>query len=151
MAINKRVETPASLTLTTPTAIATGDPVVLQGADRAALGRQRGKALVANQSAQELAGGITTTFAQISFDAWGAFLLPVVAKSSESPDVNSAIQAGDPIFANINTGTYDATSGIWYGFTLDNNQSGCFFGIALDPVIAGATTSIRVLLGGVNG
>ncbi len=151
MAINKRVETPASLTLTAPAVLLSGDPVVLQGADRASLGRSRGLPLVADQNATETCGGISTVFAQIGFDAWGAFLLSVLAQSAESPAVNSAIQAGDPIYANVNTGTYDATSGIWYGFTLDNNQSGCFFGIALDPITAGATASIRVLLGGVNG
>lgn len=74
----------------------------------------------------------------------GAFLLSVTAKSGLSPSVNKAIAPGDKVYAD--GGTYDATTGCTYGFTLDANSGGAYFGNALDAVVAGATTTIRVRL-----
>lgn len=74
----------------------------------------------------------------------GSFLLSVTAKSSLSPSVNKAVAPGDRVYAD--GGTYDAVTGCTYGFTLDANSGGYYFGNALDAVVAGATTTIRVRL-----
>jgi len=74
----------------------------------------------------------------------GAFLLPVVAMSSLSPVVNAAIGIGDELYAD--GGATDATTGCTYGFTIDKNSGGTYFGNALDAVGAGQTATIRVRL-----
>jgi hypothetical protein len=81
----------------------------------------------------------------ISVKFIGAFLLSVVGKTSASGS-SAAIKIGDRVFADTN-GTYDATTGCYYGFTLCNNTStGIYFGNALDAVAGNATTTIRVRL-----
>lgn len=75
----------------------------------------------------------------------GVFFLSVVGLDGLSPATGEAIKPGDRIFAS--GGTYDATTGCTYGFTLDaNDASGVYFGNALDAVVAGQTTTIRVRL-----
>lgn len=74
----------------------------------------------------------------------GAFLLSVTAKSALSPSVNKAIAPGDKVYAD--GGVYDATTGCTYGFTLDANSGGAYFGNALDAVAAGTTATVRVRL-----
>jgi Uncharacterized conserved protein (DUF2190) len=80
----------------------------------------------------------------LSVDFEGVYNLSVQGKVSASPSAGAAIKRGDPVFAD--GGTYDAVSGITRGFTLNANSGGAFFGLALDPVAAGATTTIRVVL-----
>jgi hypothetical protein len=75
----------------------------------------------------------------------GVFFLPVVAVDGLSPANSVAIQPGDRIYAS--GGTYDATTGCTYGATLDHNEAtGMYIGNALDAVVAGQTTTIRVRL-----
>jgi hypothetical protein len=75
----------------------------------------------------------------------GVFFLSVVALDGLSPATGEAIKPGDRIFAS--GGTYDATTGCTYGFTLDaNDASGVYFGNAIDAVPAGQTSTIRVRL-----
>lgn len=74
----------------------------------------------------------------------GAVNVAVKGQTQSSPSAGAAINRGDAVYAD--GGTLDATSGITYGSTLDGDSNGTFFGIALDPVAAGATTTIRVLL-----
>ncbi len=74
----------------------------------------------------------------------GAVNLSVIGRTQSSPSAGAAINRGDPVYAD--GGTFDATSGITTGSTLDADSNGTFVGLALDPVAAGATTTIRVLL-----
>ena len=80
----------------------------------------------------------------ITVDPEGAFNLTVIAQTQKSPSAGAAINRGDPVFAD--GGTFDVTSGITYNNTLDADSSGTFVGIALDPLAAGTTGTIRVLL-----
>lgn len=67
------------------------------------------------------------------------YFLTVVARSANSPLVNSAIKPGDQLYADA--GTYDATTNIRYGFNLDKNSSGTAFGNALTAVSSGTTST----------
>lgn len=160
MATNKRLEyySPIQLnvaTLITGTppvsAILSGAPALLRGLKATAVtpqGNPTGMALVANESAVSPTGGFDNFQ---SFDAWGAFDLTVSALSGESPNVNSAVQPGDVVYANINTGTYDATSGLFYGFTLDKNPSGIPFGrVVVGSLVGGTTGIVTVMLAPVS-
>lgn len=141
MAANKALERGTPLQFACPTTVLSGDPVVLRGTLGTASegGRAQGMAMVANEN-------FNATSGLCSFDLNGAFLLPAVAESAESPVVNSAIAPGDRLYANINTGTYDAVTGFFTGFTIDKNQSGIYYGNALDAVGAGLTATIRIRL-----
>ena len=86
--------------------------------------------------------GVTT--GNISLKLIGAFLLSVTAKSGLSPSVNAAIAVGDKLYAD--GGTTDATTNCTYGFTIDKNSGGVYFGNALDAVTSGSTATIRVRL-----
>ncbi len=74
----------------------------------------------------------------------GAVNVSVIGRTQSSPSAGAAINRGDAVYAD--GGSFDATSGITTGSTLDADSNGTFWGIALDPVAAGATTTIRVLL-----
>ncbi len=81
----------------------------------------------------------------VGFKFIGVFFLTVTAKSVLSPGTSTAINPGDAVYAD--GGTYDATTGMTYGFTLDvNSSTGSFFGYCLDAVTAGVTQIARVLL-----
>ncbi len=80
----------------------------------------------------------------ISVKFIGAFLLSVLAKSAVGGS-SVAIFPGDKLYAE--GGTYDQTTGCYYGFTLTTNAStGCYFGNALDAIAGGQTATIRVRL-----
>jgi hypothetical protein len=82
----------------------------------------------------------------ISVHFEGVFLLSVAAAHSLSPATSTAIGIGDPVYAGGN-GTYDATTGCYYGFTLNaDSANGHYFGNSLDAVAAGLTATIRVRL-----
>ena len=82
----------------------------------------------------------------------GTFALTVTAKSSLSPSTNLAINPGDKIYAD--GGTLDSASNMKYGFTLDANSGGTFFG-HLDPtgpgITAGQTVTANVMVGSTGG
>lgn len=80
----------------------------------------------------------------ITVQTTGAVNVSVKGQTQSSPSAGAAINRGDAVYAD--GGSYDATSGITTGSTLDGDSNGTFYGIALDPVAAGATTTIRVLL-----
>ena len=80
----------------------------------------------------------------ITVDCEGVFNLSVKGTTQSSPSAGAAINRGDAVYAD--GGAFDATSGITTGSTLDGDSAGTFVGIALDPVAAGVTTKIRVLL-----
>lgn len=143
MAANKVFETNASVSVAIPTGLLSGAPVVLQGTQRAVRGAARGLPGILDTDSSDPNG---TAYPLVAIDLTGGFTLPVLAESGESPVVNSAVAVGDLLYANVNTGTYDATTGIFYGFTIDKNQSGVPFGVALGTVPAGTTASIPVML-----
>lgn len=147
MAANKYFEQGSPLNVPVSAGIAasilTSLPIMVQGGNRAVGGKMRGLAGVINESATDAFGNVRPN---VSVDVSGAFNLPVLAESAESPVINSAVQFGDQLYANQNTGTYDATTGLWYGFTIDKNQSGAPFGTALGAVPAGTTATIPVRL-----
>ena len=160
MAANKALEyqsplqfpvpvTPASGNTPASSPITSGAPVVIRGtlATAARGGFPQGLGMVANEDPVSPTGGVAPGN-MCSFDAWGAFNLTVTAERAESPAINSAIAPGDAIYANINTGTFDAATGMFYGFTLDKNPSGVLFGMALDALASGLTGTIRVMLRG---
>jgi predicted RecA/RadA family phage recombinase len=79
-----------------------------------------------------------------TLDCEGVFSLPVLASTAITPISGVAVARGDKIY--YDGGTKDANSGVTYGGTLDKNSSGVLFGLALDPVVSGQTTTIRVLV-----
>lgn len=80
----------------------------------------------------------------ITVDFEGVFNLSVKGQTQSSPSAGAALSRGTAVYAD--GGTFDATSGITYGSTLDGDSGGTFVGLLLDPVAAGATTTVRVLL-----
>lgn len=73
----------------------------------------------------------------------GSFSLTVVGRSANSPLVTAQVNPGDNLYVSPNTGTYDATTNVTYGFVLDKNIAGTLFG-RLDPTqtaIAAGTTN----------
>jgi hypothetical protein len=80
----------------------------------------------------------------ITMQVSGAVNLSVSGFVQKSPSAGAAINRGDAVFAS--GGTYDITSGVTTGAVVDADSTGTFVGIAMDPVVAGATTTIRVIL-----
>src|SRR5260221_78354 len=83
-----------------PSTIAGGDPVLI-GARPA----------VALESYNSTSGGTVFRFA-------GTYALTVVAATVLSPLTGSAVKQGQKIYADTN-GTLDASTNVYYGFTLD--------------------------------
>ncbi len=79
-----------------------------------------------------------------TLDLEGAFNLTVKAQTSGSPSAGAQINPGDALFAD--GGTYDATSGITYGSTVDVDTNGTFIGFAMQKLAAGTTGVILVML-----
>ena len=75
----------------------------------------------------------------------GVFFLSVTALDGLSPASGRALAPGDRVYAD--GGTYDATTGCTYGFTLNADfVEGVYFGNVLDAVPAGTTATVRVRL-----
>ena len=74
----------------------------------------------------------------------GVFFLAVLGKNSIGGS-GHAFAPGDIVYAS--GGTYDPTTGWTYGVTLCNDSTnGVIFGVTLDPVVSGQTTTVRVKL-----
>lgn len=139
MATNKVYERGTPLQLVSPSTITSNAPAVLRGTTGQSYGgRATGLAMIANEDYQS-----STT--RVSYDLEGCFALSVLAETGESPAVNSTVIPGDIIYANINSGTFDATSGIFSGFTLDKNQSGIPFGTVVQGTVTGGATGTVVV------
>lgn len=82
----------------------------------------------------------------LSLDCEGAFSLTVVAQTSKSPSAGAAVNPGDALYAD--GGTFDPTTGITYGSTIDKDTAGTFIGLAEQSLAAGTTGVIRVSLKG---
>ncbi len=140
MATNKNMERFATLQLTAPaaTTIASGAPLLFGHGSRAMAGVAVEAVATTNPPYDSNSGYIVVDFE-------GVYNLSVSATTQKSPSAGAAINPGDPVFADA--GTFDITSGISFGITLDaDSATGTFFGIAMDSIAAGLTATIRVIL-----
>ena len=113
-----------------------GDPMMLGAAASVGL------AGVCSTSYTQPSGLVPT--GQVAVALIGVFLLSVTGQSSLSPSSGVQINPGDKIYAD--GGTLDTTTGWLYGFTLDANSGGRYFGNVLDKVVSGQTQVVRVRL-----
>lgn len=142
MAANKLGERFASFTLLMPvnTAIASGQPLIFGDGTHVACG-----VATDAQTANNATGptyDANSGYLDVDFE--GVYALTVVAETLGSASAGAAINTGDAIYAS--GGTYDKTSGITYGFTLCRDTGATFFGLAMQPLAAGTTATIAVLL-----
>lgn len=80
-----------------------------------------------------------TPSGNIAIKLEGVFSLPILPKTAKVGGSNHNFAPGDRVYAD-NDGTYDATTGCYYGFTLDGaSVSGIYFGNILDTVTGGSS------------
>lgn len=116
-----------------------GDPMVLGTGTSPSFGM----AGVCETSYTEPSGLVPTGNVSVKFV--GVFFLSVVGKTAPSGGSNHAFAPGDVVY--YSGGTYDPTTGWWYGGTLCfDTVNGVKFGTTLDPVVSGQTTTVRVKL-----
>ncbi len=146
MATNEANRRGENLTIAAPSAPhsgvgpQSGDPLVIGTGDSPDFGLA---CVVENSYTQP--SGLTPT-GNIPVQFIGVFFLAVQGKVDVHGGGNVALNPGDQVFADTD-GTRDATTGVYYGFTLDgNDESGIYFGNVLDAVSSGATTTVRVRL-----
>ena len=143
MAINQCFENFLRFELLMPTAVAinSGDLLIFGKGTKAMVG------IAQTSQAASLTSGTpyNDNTGYITIQTSGAANLLVHGNvSSIRLRLESAINRGDPVFAD--GGIFDPVSGITRGSTLDADANGTFIGIAMDPVPAGAQTTIRVIL-----
>ncbi len=138
MATNKAAERFAALTLAVPAGqnISSGQPLML--------GEKYTVAMVAQEAQNTTNPTYDPNSGYLSCDLEGVYNLTVEGFTSPSPSAGAQINIGDPVFAS--GGTYDALTGITYGFTLCADTAGDLFGVALQKVLAGTIAIIPVLL-----
>jgi Uncharacterized conserved protein (DUF2190) len=118
-----------------------GDPLVIGTGDSP----EFGLACVAQTSYTSPTPSAVPT-GNISVRFIGVVLLSVKAKVDMHGGGNVAINPGDQVYADTD-GTRDATTGVYYGFSLTaNDESGIYFGNALDAIASGTTATVRVRL-----
>ncbi len=146
MATNEANRRGENLTIAVPSAPhsgagpASGDPLIIGTGTSPSFGL----AAVVENSYTQPSGLVATGNVPLQFI--GVFFLTVKGLLDNHGGGNLAINPGDRVYAD-NDGTRDATTGVYYGFTLDGSKtSGIYFGNALDAVSSGATTVIRVRL-----
>ena len=141
MAANKVLERLATIELLMPTAtnISSGQPVLFgEGASGSALA---GVAVAAQNTANP---NYDSNSGYLTIDFEGVYNLTVVAETLGSISAGAAFRAGDKVFAS--GGTYDPISGITTGFVLCNDTNGVFFGRIMQPLAAGVTATVPVIL-----
>ena len=119
------------LNIAVPTTVVSGDPLIvgqLAGVSK--------EAYTTNPTAVP-DGKVAVAFR-------GAAFLSVTAATVLSPLTGSAVKVGDKLYAD--GGTFDSTTNVTRGFTLDKNTGGVYFGNALDAITSGQTAVIRVRL-----
>ena len=142
MAINQVFEDFTRFSLLAPASVAinSGDLLILGSGTKAMVGIAQ-----TSQSANNTTGPpYDDNSGFITVQVSGAVQLLVTGQTQKSPSAGAAINRGDAVYAD--GGTKDPTSGITYGSGIDADSNGTFIGIAMDPVAAGASTSIRVIL-----
>ncbi len=138
MAANKAAERYSTFTLLMPSGIniASGQPLIL------------GESFVSSGVAAEAQNTSNPPYdnnsGYLTVDFEGVYNLSVSAETLASASVGAAFNTGDPVYAS--GGTYDPVSGIYYGFTLCNDTAGVLFGQILQPLAAGVTAVVPVLL-----
>lgn len=138
MAANKGAERYATFSLLMPSGvnIASGQPLIL------------GDKYISSGVATEAQNTTDPTYdnntGYLTVDFEGVYFLSVTAETLGSVSAGAAFNAGDAVFAS--GGTYDAVSGITYGFTLCHDTTGDLFGQILQPLAAGLTAIVPVLL-----
>jgi hypothetical protein len=138
MATNKAAERYATLTLLMPAGIniSSGQPLIL-GENFVSSG-----VAVEAQNTSNPPYDNNTGYLTVDFE--GVYQLTVVAEDLASLSAGAAFKTGDIVYAS--GGTYDPVSGIYYGFTLCNDPAGVMFGQILQPLAAGITAIVPVLL-----
>jgi Uncharacterized conserved protein (DUF2190) len=138
MAANKGAERFATFSLLMPTGvnISSGQPLLL-----GETGAMAGVAAEAQNTSNPVYDN-NTGYLTVDFE--GVYFLTVVAETLGTVSAGAAFKTGDKVYAS--GGTYDPTSGITYGFTLCNDSGGDFFGRILQPLAAGVTAIVPVLL-----
>lgn len=134
MATNQAISGRWHINCPVPSAVTVGMPVLV--------GTMSGVVL-ALQPIPAGAGNFTTATIDTGDDCYN---LTVIGQSTQSPNSVQAIKFGDELFA---TGTYDATTNVTYGLTIDKTRGNVPFGNALEATAAGVTnTSCTVRLKG---
>lgn len=145
MATNEANRRGENLTIAAPTAPNagagpnSGDPLIIGTGSSP----NYGLAVVVENSYTQPSGLVPTGNIPVQFI--GVFFLSVKGKASFGGG-NQALNPGDRVYAD-NDGKLDATTGVYYGFSLTGNAtSGIYFGNILDAVASGQTTTVRVRL-----
>ena len=121
-----------------------GDPLIIGTGTSPSFGI----ACVAETSYTPPSGAAT---GNITVKTEGVYQLPVMPAQAPNGTTHQAIAPGDRLFAG-NDGKYDATTGVYYGFTICAAggvaaASGIYFGNSLDTLAGGGTAvKIRVRL-----
>lgn len=116
-----------------------GDPMVLGTGTSPSFGM----AGVCETSYTEPSGLVPTGNVSVKFV--GVFFLAVRGYNAPTGGSTHAFAPGDIVY--YSGGTYDATTGWWYGGVLCfDATNGVKFGTTLDAVVAGQTTTVRVKL-----
>ena len=138
MAANKGAERYATFSLLMPVGvnISSGQPLIL--------GENWVSSGVAAEAQNTSLPVYDNNTAYLTVDFEGVYQLTVEAFELPSPSAGAAMRCGDPVFAS--GGTYDSVSGIYYGFTLSADPAGVLFGQILQPLAAGTTAIVPVLL-----
>lgn len=136
---NKSLERWATLVLQMPTGIniSSGEVLLLGRGTHVAAGVAATAQNTTNPVYDSDSGYVTVDFE-------GAFNLSVEAQTQGSPSAGAAIKIGDAVYAD--GGTYDINTGITYGSTLSADSNGTLVGMALQPIAAGLTATIQVML-----
>lgn len=139
MAANEVNNRGVSLTVPAPIAAnagvgpISGDPLIIGTGTSPTFGI----ACVAETSYTPPSGATPT--GNITIKTEGVFSLPILPKTAKVGGSNHNFAPGDRVYAD-NDGHYDATTGIYYGFTLDAaSASGIHFGNVLDTIAGGSS------------
>ena len=124
-----------------PINVSSGQPLLFGKGQTGALNPMAGVAVEAENSTNP---PYDNNSGRLTVDFEGVYALTVVAETLGSASAGAAINPGDAVFAS--GGTFDAVSGITYGFTLSKDATGTFFGRSLDALAAGTTGVIRIIL-----
>lgn len=138
MAANKLLERLATLDLLMPSGvnISSGQPLLF--------GETAALPCVATAAQNTSNPNYDSNSGYLAVDCEGAYSLTVVAETLGSVSAGAAFKCGDKVY--YSGGTYDPTSGITYGGVLCNDTNGTFFGRILQPLAAGVTATVGVML-----
>ena len=143
MATNKLAERLSSFTVTMPVVggnpinVSSGQPLIMGEGTHYLVG-------CAGEAENSSLPPYDSNTGYLTVDCEGVFSLSVVAETLGSVSAGAKFNTWDPVYAS--GGTYDPVSGVTYGFTLSNDKTGTFFGLIMQPLAAGLTANVPVLL-----